>query len=338
MIDFIPSDQMKKYFEEIGFGFSDFEKATLIWNVNNCKWRERLDSLQELNNQTDDETTKEQIVGRIQYEEMMLKTFGENKDGMYIYVVLDATDCACGYFLKSYVALSYATKYANKHQETYSIEKQLLIKEDMVPMVRSGMRLNPNMFKYYNSEELVQYEGYGVSRIVLDSNGDITSISSNEMSKEKEEQVNPFNSQRFENRFIQIPFPFEKGTPVKYIPTGEYGIVATSKDEWKEFLERKKNGLYVDYVDYVDMSIEVVFLTEQGCWSHSHINPIYLENDMPQDDFMLAQALEALSDYWSENSHCGREDVVLRVSREYAESCRKKSPVENANSLEDILI
>ncbi|NMA85001.1 MAG: hypothetical protein GX962_14190 [Epulopiscium sp.] len=68
MIDFIPPDQMKKYFEEIRFGFSDFEKATLIWNVNNCKWRERIDSLQELATQTDNRTTKEQIAERIQYE------------------------------------------------------------------------------------------------------------------------------------------------------------------------------------------------------------------------------------------------------------------------------
>jgi len=236
--------------------------------------------------------------------------------------------------------MNYALDNIKKHQERYSVEKHLLVMEEPFPMMRAPGRFNPHLFGENSNEEYVEYEGVEVARVDFGLDGDILRVWSNEMTREEEMQVDEFCKERFEYHFVNIPIPyphFKKGMPVKCLYDDTYGIIATSEEEWREFSEKVSAGLYVDYSD---MSIEVVFLTEEGCWSHEHINPLYLEVDIPPLSDDMTVPMEALSDYWAERGHEGAEDIVLRACQEYARKCRKKSTVrhaENASSLKDIM-
>lgn len=73
MFEIVPSQWMKKCFEEIDFAFTDFQKATLIWNAPGRLRQEILDALEELSEETRDETLRRQINERLDYEKRHLR-------------------------------------------------------------------------------------------------------------------------------------------------------------------------------------------------------------------------------------------------------------------------
>ena len=75
MFELVPSECMRKYYEETGFTFTDFQKATLIWNAPERNRQGILDALGELAEETDDERLKKQIDERLHYEEKALEKF-----------------------------------------------------------------------------------------------------------------------------------------------------------------------------------------------------------------------------------------------------------------------
>ncbi len=89
MFEIVPSQWMKKCFEEIDFAFTDFQKATLIWNAPGRLRQEILDALEELSEDTRDETLRRQINERLNYEKKTFETFIYNQSGKYVYVVED---------------------------------------------------------------------------------------------------------------------------------------------------------------------------------------------------------------------------------------------------------
>lgn len=333
---YIPSKQVENYLKEQGVVFSDFEKATLLWNNECGKRQEILDALLELAGQTTDEKLRMQIEERLRYEENMVAAFLENPDGNYIYVVMDDEGGPRGYYTKGHAAVAHAKRKIAEDKECYSIKKQPLIFEDEPPMITRVPGLNPYMLKDIELKEQTEmYDSWYsvVSSLYFDLDGELSYVWSKEL------EIDHYNPERFENRFFEIPYPFEMGEIVRHIRTGKYWVVETGKEDWKRFMERVKNGLYVDYSD---MCIIVEFLTDSGVFSHSHINPIYLERAEPApdgEDALLYKALKALSVYWSggeENAE--QEKEVLCACRKYAESRREKSEVETAKRLEDIII
>ncbi len=339
MIDIIPSKQMKEYLREMGFIFSDHQKATLIWNASQYTWCEKLEALKELAKQTSDEIVKQQVQERVQYEEKCFDIFQDNSSNIYIYIVSNMEEEE-EYSLKSEAAISYAKEQAIKNKETYMVYKQLLLMtKDRPTTIKSNIQVNPNVFSEVEFLEEEKYNCGPIAHITINSNGEMESIYSNELSNEEDDKVSIFKQERFEDKFIPIIFPFEKGDIVKYIPTGEYGVVKLSQEQWKQFLEKVEQGLYVDFID---MSIVVVFLTEEGYWSHKHINPLELEIDVPEvtkENELFCQALEALSQYW--RGDWGRGKVALQLCKEYAKSKKEEdfieSSIENAKTIKDIL-
>lgn len=73
MFEIVPSQWMKKCFEEIDFAFTDFQKATLIWNASGRFRQEILDALEDLSEETRDEILRRQINERLNYEKRHLK-------------------------------------------------------------------------------------------------------------------------------------------------------------------------------------------------------------------------------------------------------------------------
>lgn len=99
MFELVQSQWMKEYFEEIDFAFTDFQKATLIWNAPGRLRQEILDALEELSEKTRDKTLRRQINERLNYEKKTFETFTHNQSGKYVYVVEDMEYESCGFFI-----------------------------------------------------------------------------------------------------------------------------------------------------------------------------------------------------------------------------------------------
>ena len=344
MFEMIDSKYTRDRYEEIGFQLTDFQKATLIWNKPNITLQERLSALKNLAINTADSDLRFQIGERIVYEEKVMKQFEAELYGEMIYVVFNCEDnISCGYFEKYKTAFIYAKNYINKEKTRCVIEKHKIINGNTIPKVKTSCRINPNLFTE-KQDELVEYSGDAVACLYLDENANIINLWSNELDDKENKKVDEFRRERFEYQFLALPYIHHEGLPVRYIPTGEYGIIATTADEWNCFLDRVNNGLYVDFSD---SAITVYFLTEKGYWSHQHCNPIYLEVEMPKMDisnekqYAFYRAMDAMSDYMDGHNNETQENLVLRTVREYADINEKTTLAENsaknAKSISDIL-
>lgn len=68
MFELVPSKRMREFFKEVGFEFTDSQKATIIWNMENRTLEEKLDALKEIANSTEDMNLRNQIEQRIALE------------------------------------------------------------------------------------------------------------------------------------------------------------------------------------------------------------------------------------------------------------------------------
>ena len=65
MIDYIPSNSVKKYIKDNNITLSDFEKAALIYNARNVTKEDVYAELAELMRETKDKNLKKQIAERL---------------------------------------------------------------------------------------------------------------------------------------------------------------------------------------------------------------------------------------------------------------------------------
>ena len=354
MFELVPSRYMRKYFQENGFEFSDSQKATLIWNMPGKTRDEILAALKGLADTTQDEVTRQQILERIRFEEKQFTVFKDNSEGKYVYVVEEYEEAwSCGFFAEYEMAFHYAVDYSKKNDVRCSIKKQLIVRNKEDEKVRNPFRSNPNLFP--ETEEFCDYDGQAVSAAELDKDGEIYYLGSSELSKEEEQKVDDFRKDRFEFQFIKIPFDMEKGSCVKNVLNGTYGILAEGKKEWDEYMQMMEDrNLKNLYADFSDVQVVVYQLTESGYWSHEHMNPMFLEMDFPPakpDDKkrqIMRKALEAFSDYIRYKNEDKNEDkkeqaaaLALNYTKAYAKVCKKKSDFEKrmdeAKAVEDIL-
>ena len=140
MFEIVPSLWMKKCFEEIDFAFTDFQKATLIWNAPGRLRQEILDALEELSEETRDEALRRQINERLNYEKKIFETFIYNQSGKYVYVVEDLEYEKGGFFSDYNRALKYAKKYMRIYELKCRISKQLIVDTDAAEIVRNPWR------------------------------------------------------------------------------------------------------------------------------------------------------------------------------------------------------
>lgn len=345
MFELVQSQWMREYFEEIGFAFTDFQKATLIWNAPGRLRQEILDALEELSEETRDETLRRQINGRLDYEKKAFEIFIHNQTGKYVYVVENMEYESCGFFIDYDRALKYAKKYMRTYELKCRISKQLIVATDADEIVSNSWRGNPNLS--FETEEYCAYDGTAVASVTLNMSGEIERFSSYEL-PEEEKIVDSYQVERFEYHFIKIPCTLQAGTAVKDIRNGSYYVLEEGEADWNRYLERIEEKNW--YVDFSDIQMICYKLTESGIWSHEHINPLYLEVEFPtyiEDDpkrQALRYATEALGDYLSHKSN-GKEfcpDLVLKYARKYAEVCREKSlsekTLEEAKKPEDIML
>lgn len=374
MFELIPSDHMKNLFEKKGFQFSDFQKATLIWNMPNQTWERKIAALKELEAETKDDDLKGQIYDRITYEIMALRKFKENIDGRYVYVVESADSYSCGFFAEYSIALEYLKRYSKENETRCTLRKQLIVRDEKDMRVKSTGRWNPNIFKDVKAVEYEEYDGHAAARISFEMNGEIRAFYSYEMTEEQEQAVDEFRKERFENHFMKIPFEGQKGAIVRDISLNNlikkgtegweeradktYGILMTDMAEWEEYMHRiEERDLYVDFSD---VQVIVYSLTEQGNWVHDHVNPLYLEvekypcREGDKKSELYQQALEAFGDYWTGTLTTRGEELksyyderAIACTKAYRDIClqrrmelekQKDTRIDRAETLDDVLI
>lgn len=343
MFEVIPSQYMRDCYKKIDFAFTDFQKATLIWNAPGRKRKEILDALRELNGSTTDERTRIQIEERLHYEENAFTTFKDNSLKKYVYVVENQDDENVGFFSDYDMAEKYAIGYMQKYDVTCCIKKQRIVFTTKDEIVRNPWRGNPNMG--IETEEYCAYSGAAVGRADLCKGGEVRYFYSYEL-PEEEKIVDTYKVERFEYSFIKMPFPLQMGLLVRNVVTGIYAILAQGEEEWNDYLKFiEERNLYVDFSD---IQVVVFKLTETGIWSHEHVNPLYLEAENPlcitgdKKQRAFLYAMEVMGDYLS---YKGREidrgaEQVLRYSKKYAQVCHDDSwekQFDNAEKPEDIM-
>lgn len=320
MFELVPSQFMRDYFKEINFEFTDFQKATLIWNAPK-KRREILDALKELSEITSDKNVKKQILERIDYENKLFKLFVSNKDFECVYVVEDEDEFFGSIFYFYDAAVRYAIMCAE------GLETKVYIRKCIVK----------------TQGEYKEFSGVTVATVSLDMNGEIERMWLSETIREDDDVVDQYD--RFECSFIAIPFDMPMGVSVKNVVDGTYGILATGKEEWYKYLEMIKDN----FLFFSDIQVMVYELTEKGYWSCKYVNPMHLDIEFPpyiQDSGKrnaFRRAMKALGDYLSHKSKgqvfC--PDLVIKYAREYATYCQEKSIweriLEEAKEPEDIM-
>lgn len=120
------------------------------------------------------------------------------------------------------------------------------------------------------------------------------------------------NSNRFENQFIEIYIPFQKGDIVKCLTNQlkeeVYYVVEKGAKEFKDVHSMLKGS-----EDYSDCALCVYELSENGSWNHHHLNPLYLKKICIQNQ-TLSSVYQVMSDYCKGDK---TEDDVLKATIDY---------------------
>lgn len=335
-MELIDSKYTREKYKDLGIEFDDWQKATIIWNKPLPK-QKRIDALKDLAVETIDLKLKKQITERVNYEEKLLEYFKQNSSNDYVYVVKDSKEeCDYGAFYIFNMAFKHAKKYAREDNVEMCIKKVQIVKGMELPKHTIRGRLNPNLFPEKEIEE--EYRDYSdgeMGEIMITADGEISYWWSSESTKEEDMIVDEFDKSRFESKFIKLPYVHEAGMLVKYVPTGEIGVLATGKYDWDKFMQRVDNGLYVDYFDNSHM---VYSLSDKGYWIHDHICPFLLEETfIPEEiseskDKAMYDAVQALSLFWAGNRSKEQEQKVLETAKEYARVVHEHSMKEKGEN------
>ena len=342
LVEIVPSRWMREYLKDKK-EFSDWEKATLIWNAPNVTWKSRMASLLVLANRIKaDVLLSKQIRERIHYEEKAYSLFlAGSKE--YVYVVIDEDNDICGFFGDAQIAKYYGIKdSAEWHIKYFKIEKHLIISKNNLNKAPKVWHSNKELLKTADAIE-DEYTGVYASCVSYDSAGNILRIDSNEMSDMENEKVDKLNRDRFEFQFFQIPFGMEVGTVVKILSEfhyGEYAVLGSGEEEWNQYMKSaiKDSQGY----DFSDIQTVVYLLNNDGTWIHEHVNPLFLEAEMPEveegyiNSEAYKEAICALGEYLKnpneENNH-----KALMASRNYAKAWGDESETWGVYNIEDLM-
>ena len=335
-MELIDSKYTREKYKELGLEFTDWQKAAIIWNKP-LPQQKRLDALKDFAVETSDLELKKQITERVNYEEKLLEYFKHNPNNDFIYVVKKSKEgYDYGAFYIFDMAFEHAKKYAREDNVKMCIKKVQIVKGMELPQRKIRCGWNPNLFPEKEiEEEDCDYSDGEMGEITIPADGEIRYWWSSESTKEEYMMVDEFDKSRFESKFIKLPYVHEAGMLVKYVPTGEIGVLATGKDDWDNFMQRVDKGLYVDYSDN---SHEMYSLSDKGYWIHDHICPFLLEEAfIPEEilepkDKAMYDAMQALSSFWAGNRSKEQEMKALQTAKEYARVVHECSLKETGES------
>jgi hypothetical protein len=304
LMDFISKD-MQVYMSENGLTFTDSEKATLIYN-SQLPVDERYDRLGKLLSATKDEKLKKQISREIEKFDEDIFAFDDNVDG-YVYAVRSYEypddPYIDGFFASAKLAYDYAVGKSCK----FDIEKYRIngfsaktytnpyLSKTENDFADGGFSLPADYEKYVEESDSA---GSTIATASYNDKGKFIDFYSAELERDDADELEAcFSPELFKNAFIYMPNPFERGDIVRTIvDRSAHGFISESREAVEKFHERVRQGT-LPYVDYIDASMTVDFIHDDGSICHSHINPAFLEKfepDKADEDCELLTAGRAL--------------------------------------------
>lgn len=245
--ELIPSKTVREYMEEQGRVLTDYEKATLIYNHSGMDYEEKTECLKELSEKTEDTELKEQIQERIAYDERCRKRFYKKEDGeiykLFVYSSCDDQYLNYGHFLCGALAV----RSGKKFQEKFYIQKIKLFTEET-----ERENCQEKAARYFNADgTLRDYYSYEVS-----------------WSGQTEET----DHERFENAYVEIPFPFQNGDFVRVKNHQELNGQICLVEGNQQTAETSENKEWFCGMDYSDATIRVAYIYENAKFGHAHVN------------------------------------------------------------------
>ena len=275
MRELIPSKDVREYMEKKGKKLTDFERATLAYNYPGLSIGGRLELLKEIMDTTQDQKLLGQIRERIAYHKKCVEKFYENKKGMmYVLETYDEDDWRPAdwcYFASG--ELAYAS--GKKLGECFSIAKYRIFEKE-IDMEKDGH--------------------YSVSNLHYDEKSDLWNCSSDEVAWEGE--LDEDDDERFEDAYVDLPYPFRTGDLVREVGSDEIGVVQSERtdEEYELFRKRAEKMRQEGYFNsYGDASIPVEYPDVNGNFGHSHVLIANIEYAVPDENDPKREVLEYAS-------------------------------------------
>lgn len=256
------SEAALKYYEEIGYKFSFKEQAHLCYRYT-PGLLERNDALRKILKESDDKELNEDIKMLIDYGSNIYNMFMDNKDNKCVYCLSILTggsrlDSAFGTIEG---AKDYIRKYVH---DDYKIDKIQLSDGCSIDDYNYRSTL---VFKSGDTDEIVEY-----------------------WSAEYEDNYDPYEhwppEERFDNMFMNVDCPFERGDivirPEEYYPV----IVLSDRNIFHdryEAVQRQNLGKVIMILDYEDNLIPVLDCGND--FSIIYVRPFDLEKFDPRGHF-----------------------------------------------------
>lgn len=251
MYDFIPSKTVRAYAEKTGHIFSDADIAAILFHDQPY---ERTPALRKLAAQTKDSALRKQIHERLDYEAQLWERFSQN-DGRFFYTASMENQ------ERYYASVRAALTAGKAWKSPFGVSKYQLVD-----------RWDKSAAPYICLES--PYHGGPVAEYWYDKNGALQMFWSHEITREEWKEMELWNEARFEERFLPLPNPFQRGDIVCWVTSPEkMGVVETSHEDWQDMLTGKRRTPR----DFFGASVVVEFLEEDGTFAASHVPLIYLE-------------------------------------------------------------
>lgn len=296
--ELIPSKAVREYMEQQGRILTDFEKATLIYNHSGMDYAEKRERLKELLESTDNEELKEQIQERLEYDERCCKRFYENsEEEIYKLVVFLSEDkdyLNAGYFASGEWAVRCGIDF---HEEFFYVEKIKMLMEDL-------------------DLEEVQLFPPSIATRYFKGDGRLEDYNSSE---EPWTYGDELDKNRFENAYIEIPFPFQDGdfATIKNhrFLKDKICVVERSRD-----IREYKHSKWGDYSDATMNAAYIYGNAEFGGASANLVDVDYAEVNGDEPEYkllacaqLLLQGYAGLGDFQVAcEGYCRKKKGVLR--------------------------
>ena len=268
----IPSEYVRNYVLEMGWVFTDEQKAVLLVH-GDLSLKERCSRLQTLQESTADQGLKERIAKYLNSEDLKFQAFKENSDKACIYILkVKEGDIPYSGILSDeyFFDLDLAYGCGRETNLPFMIEKYPV----EVPGIGRPRSLFTSFLELNEDGEAVYFYG-----IIPGDDGEPEDF----------------------NDFIEVPNPFEKGDIVRIVGTERYGIIATSPKWWKSDMFKNEDPYRKDWGwGFYDAQIRVEFLCEDGTFSHDHVTPLRLERYRPEEAWDKRSAMDKLLLYASQ--------------------------------------
>lgn len=314
----IPSKYMRELFQSENFELDEEKQATIIVNSDVLTWDEKLEGLKELMAQTKNEDLKKQLKERIDFESGSLEMLSVNTNRYHIYSVLDEDSVTWAHFTTYELAELYARHLAEGDLMKTSVEKNYVIRDEDTLYNKSNLWTPLDDPEHPQSNE--EYEG---GRTWFNRRGERMGVYSLKTAPGACWHINTRFYPRFEHRFFAIPFDIKTGTIVRDVRTDKHYVLETGAETWPDYIESVKTMNYVDFSDIQVVALEL----QDGRWSHSHINPIYLDTDLllkegDERERAYAKVYRAMSSYirkrWEKEPVEEEAGEVLAAMWDYA--------------------